>query len=305
MKVEKLSSKYKIQVPKKPAFSVPTPPDEIQLHTLCAMVGARTSGKTLAVMNKVRQLQQQNCCDRVFFISPTVPSNRPILGLIKISDDDIYENPTNESLKSVLEKVEDEAREWEEYEQKKKKYERLLKFMRREDKGLVELNAFWEMLGGTDDILEPPKSKYGHKPVLVLIIDDCQGTPLFSTSSKSEFVNFLLRNRHCGSGLGLSCFLLVQSYLAQTGAIPRCVRENLSLVCLFKTKDMRSMEKVGEELGNVIEPELFMKAYKEAIKEPYCFLVVDTSPKEDKYRFRSKWDKLIIFDEKKEINNPV
>lgn len=297
MKTEQLGKIYKIKVPPKKAFDVNTPEAEIPMHTLCALVGARTSGKTLAVMNKIYQLQQEKCCDRVFFISPTVPSNRPILNMIKINEEDIYDEPNNDALKDVLDKVNDEANEWEEYQEKMKKYERLKKFMLRKDKSLIDVSKYWDVLGGSQDILEKPESKYGHKPVLVLVIDDCQGTPLFSTSSKSAFVNFLLRNRHCGRGLGLSCFLLVQSYLAQTGAIPRCVRENLTLLCLFKTKDQRSMEKIAGELGNVIDPEIFMRAYNEAMKEDYGFLVVDTAPKLPKYRFRSKWDKLIIIDE--------
>lgn len=293
MKVEKLH-KYKIQVPKKHAFAVETPESEIRLHTLMVFAGFRSSGKTLACMNKLRDFQQQNLADRIFLVSPSIASNKPILSLVKIDESDIYHDPVKESLLDIIEKIEDEGKEWNEYLEKKKKHEKLLRFMKREDKGLVELNAFWEMLGGTDDILETPKSKYGHCPRLHIVLDDAQNTPLFSTSWKSPFLNMCLKHRHLGSGLGASLYILCQNYTCQ-GGLPRAIRENTTHLILFAQKDTKTVSKIEEETGSKIKTDEFFKAYEYATKKDHGFLLIDFFPKEPKYTYRSGFNELIIF----------
>ena len=298
MKRQKLG-KYQIQLPKKKAFHIDTPPDELVLHQLNVLVAVRGGGKTLAVVNKIRHLQQQKLCDRVFFITPTKISNAEILSMIKINDDDIYEKPEPESLIKVLEKLDEEKAEWEEYLDKKKKYEKLLRFMSKPHHGLMEINSLFEMLGGTDDLLEPPKWKYpSHRPPIChLIIDDCVGTPLFNVSTKSPLISFLLRHRHVSGGMGVSVWMCAQCYIAAQGGLPRSLRENVTSICLFKTKDKKTMDKMADELSNSIEPDVFLKAYEVATKEKHGFLLVDFNPRTPAHQFRIGWDELLIMPE--------
>ena len=295
--------KYKIQLPKMKAFAVESPPDELALHQLNVLVAARGGGKTLAVINKMRHLQNQNLCDRVFMITPTKISNAPILSMIKISDDDIYEKPEAESLVAILEKLDEEKAEWNDYLEKVKKYERLKKFMLRKDKSLIDVSKYWDVLGGSQDILEKPKPKYSaHRPPIChVIIDDCVGSPLFNVSTKSPLVNFLLRHHHVAEGMGCSVWLCAQCYIAAQGGLPRSLRENVTSICLFKTKDKKTITKMCDELANTIEPEIFMKAYEAATKEKYSFLLVDFSCKTPDHQFRIGWDTLLLFDENKNV----
>ena len=45
------------------------------LHTLCAFIGMRGSGKTHAMVNLAKRYLDDSCFTRVFIISPTYESN--------------------------------------------------------------------------------------------------------------------------------------------------------------------------------------------------------------------------------------
>ena len=57
------------------------------------------------------------------------------------------------------------------------------------------------------------------------------------------------------------------------------------------------MEVIKEELGSVIDVELFDKAYEYATKEKYGSLTVDFSPKAPCKTFRKNLNECIIFEE--------
>ena len=57
------------------------------LHTLCAFIGMRGSGKTHAMVNLAKRYLDDGCFTRVFIISPTYESN-PIFHVLKIADEE-------------------------------------------------------------------------------------------------------------------------------------------------------------------------------------------------------------------------
>lgn len=120
-------------------------------------------------------------------------------------------------------------------------------------------------------------------------MDDLQGTPVFSMSPKSPLANMLLRHRHLGKGLGASVWIACQTFKSQ-GGLPRAIRQNLTLLALFKTRDEQALMEICEE----VEPETFLRVYRYAIDEPHSFLLVDFSPKTEQHRFRKKFDTLIL-----------
>lgn len=300
MKIEKLD-KYKIKVPSGKSFSIETPESELRLHQLSVFCGFRSSGKTLACINKLKDLQQQHLADRIFIISPTLLNNKPIIDMIRVDECDMYGEVSKESLMDIIQKIEDEGTEWREYEEKVKKYERLKKFMLRKDKSLIDVSKYWDVLGGSQDILEEPKSKYNHKPRLHILLDDCQNSPLFSTSWTSPFLNSILRHRHIG-GVGASYWILCQNYRSSGGSgLPKCVRENTTSLVLFRQKDIKTVELIEQETGSKIKTEDFHKAYEYATKKDHGFLLVDFFPRHPKYTYRSGFNELIIFDDKNNL----
>jgi hypothetical protein len=78
--------------------------------------------------------------------------------------------------------------------------------------------------------------------------------------------------------------------------ISRVLRENVSLLTLFKNKQQKQIDAIREELANVVDVEKFDKAYNFATGEKYGSLTVDFCPRETQYQFRKNLNELIILD---------
>eukprot|EP00965_Chrysotila_dentata_P078397 2583007-Pleurochrysis_carterae.AAC.1 len=112
------------------------------------------------------------------------------------------------------------------------------------------------------------------------------------SSKRSGLINLCLRHRHL-SCIGLSIFMLVQSYLC-TGGVPRVVRENCSSLLVFRTSDQRLMQKLFEELDlEGVSFDRFMDMMHYAHEKPYNYLLIDFSPKQARLRFRSGYNEAI------------
>eukprot|EP00884_Botryococcus_braunii_P003007 jgi/Botrbrau1/12707/Bobra.67_1s0070.1 len=277
----KLLNQYGIEAPKiaKHAFAFDTPRNEIKLHTLAGFIGTRGGGKSLAILNKIRHLKDQGFCDRMIILSPTYHSNKALFDLVPHKEEDVFIEPVRESLHKIIEIVEEEGEEWNRYLEELKQWKKQMK--RRELHKHDVFNPLYE----ADP--EKPTSKYGHKPVLHIVMDDLQGTPVFSMSPKSPLANMLLRHRHLGKGLGASVWLACQTFKSQ-GGLPRAIRQNLTLLALFKTRDEKALNDICDEVASDIQPETFLSAYRFATKEPHSFLLVDFSPKTEQHRFRKR-----------------
>ena len=302
MKVERLG-KYLIQPPKKQAFATPTPDSELRLPTLCAIVARKGSGKTVAIASKHKQLKDQNLCDRIFWISPTCSSNDEFLKPLDLLPEDIYHSPTPDSLLDVIRKIEMEGEEWKDYEEKMENYKKLQKLLK-SNKPIQNIDPAFLLKCLNDDAFEPPVSKYGHKPILSIVLDDCQNTPIMTTGFKNPLVSLCLRHRHAGGGCGTSIWLCCQNFCSQGAGLPKSIRDNLSLLCLFRNRDAKVMQKIASEICQDVSEELFLKAYDLCTADDkHGFITVDMNPREKKYAFRRKWDELIIFDEEEALTD--
>jgi len=287
---------FEIKLPKKSAFAIETPPNQFKMHQLSAVVASRGSGKSVIVSSLLQGLKNQGCMDRVFIISPTIASNRPIFDPLGIDEEDEYHNPTGDSVADVIRKVNEEQDNWEEYEFKMKIYKTLQKLLSNKKVQLNDIPPEYlemAMQGGYLD--RPPECKYGHRPVLGLIIDDCQGTPLYVQSAKNPLINLLLRHRHVGRGLGISVWLMAQSYNSPSG-IPRSVRQNLTTLFLGRQKNEDVVKQIAEELGGSINKEDFVKIFNKCHENdnPHDFLVIDFHPKDKEKMFRKNLNEYII-----------
>ena len=223
--------------------------------------------------------------DRVFLICPTYWSNKSTYDLIDmvLDEDDIYEDATYYSLKEINEKMEDEARDLEEYKAKMKRYKELMKNIANgyEITDADMLEFYYD--GAT---FTPPEHRWGgKKPVCLCIIDDCQSTKVFSPYS--PLMNMCIKHRHIGlmkesgTAIGLSLIICVQCYSNQGYGINRAIRNNTTNLMVFKQKDKKSLEKIQKEMGAILEEDDFYKLYKEATREKYGFLFVDFFPKDN------------------------
>jgi hypothetical protein len=290
-----------IKVPDSSAFSIETNPMLLKAHQNMIVLGKRGSGKSVAITNYLRFLQEDKKCDRIFVISPTFMSNKVLMEDLGIDENDVFDPATGtQAVESVIEAIETERDEYEAFIRQKERYKMLLrdmnsaKFIENVDPQLM-LEYFDERRGA----FVPPEPKYGHsgKPVLALFVDDCQSTPLFRSQ---KFLNFITRHRHIGAlqpggALGVSVFIALQNFSSSSGGCPRAVRNNATSICVFSLKDKKELLQVYESMAGEIEEEDFFKAFEYATAEPHNFLLIDLhKKKEHPSPFRKNFNEFIV-----------
>ena len=293
MKEQKVKN-LEMLVPEGNAFRHQTPEHLPKLHQNTIFCGKRGSGKGVAMYNMIKRFRDCGKMDRLFVISPTFNSNKKLLEEFNIDSGDIYDDLDNDKcVLDIVSKIEAEARELETYRALMKQYQRFKRLMDRGDHISDDLlEAFYDGNG-----FPPPQHKWGGKePVMGLIVDDAQGSNLFKSR---KFQNFIIRHRHVGAfesggALGCSVFICIQSYMAQNGC-PRSVRNNITSMCLFKTKDEKELDQVSREMSGEVSPEQFVNVYNQAIRDPHDFLFVDLHKKPTQpSMFRRNFDTYLV-----------
>ena len=278
----------------------PTPPDAFKQPCLQMIVGQRTAGKSYLTSKILAQAKKDKTFNKIYIITPSFNSNKGYFGKY-IDEEDVFE-PTKESISQVIAKVEADRDEFEQYLEEKEMYKDFnKKFREKSQLTDDELMMYYEK--GFFTI--PPKWKYDKEepPKSLLILDDCLGSPAILQSSGLTKIATL--NRHIAplkethsnrSACGLAVIILSQSYKFQNG-ISRILRENLSLLTLFKNKQEQQVKAIKDELANVVDEELFNKAYEYATREKYGSLTVDFQAKCATKTFRKNLNEVIIFDD--------
>ena len=294
MKTVKIN-KFSTVLPKKGAFTIETDPDFPKLHTLCIASGKRGGGKSVAVANFVKKAKDKGYYDLCILITPTYNSNKSIWDIADIQPEDVYE-PTMDVLKTVIARVEADKQEWEDFLKQKELYKKYKKDISEKPFNKI---CNYDLLDYTEAGFMNPnfcKAKWKYKieqaPRVSLVVDDSLGTDLMARRN-AGLTNLCIRHRHIADGLGISIFLLVQSYCAQ-GGVARAIRENCTALMLFKISDDKQIAKVREEADLPITEEEWFKMCDYAHSQPFNFLMCDFSPKCEKKRFRSGFDTFLV-----------
>ena len=281
----------------------PTPQDAFKQPCLQMIVGQRTSGKSFLTSKILEQADKDKTFNVIYIVTPSFNSNKAYFGKY-ISEENVYE-PTRASITEIIKRVEADRDEWEEFLSRKKQYEKYKKDIKH--KKILSFNdndlIYYLDNGFLDD--KKPEWKYEKEepPKSLLILDDCLGSGAISQSS--GLVKIATLNRHIAplkedhssrSACGLAVIILVQTYRMNSG-IGRALRENVSLLTLFKNKQEKQLNAIKEELANVVDLELFDKAYEHSTAEKYGNLTVDFVPKCSTMTFRKNLNELIMFDE--------
>ena len=99
------SREYKIKLPKKKAFSIETPDDQLRLHQLQAVVAGRGTGKGVILSSLLQGMKKQDVMDRIFIMSPTIDSNRPIFENLQIQEPDEYHTADPSNIVDIIKNV--------------------------------------------------------------------------------------------------------------------------------------------------------------------------------------------------------
>jgi hypothetical protein len=229
--------------------------------------------------------------DRVVLVTPTFESNKTIWEICKIDKTDVFE-PTKETMRAIEAFVTNEADEWDRFLNEKREYERMNKDLQSGRDAMWTGDALLQFMDRGWLMNKRPVWKYSveRAPRLAVVIDDCLGTQLLLPSG--GLTNFCIKHRHVGRGLGISVCMLVQSYCAQ-GGIARPIRENTTLLCLFKLRDAGQRVKILEEADLGISEEAFTRITDYAWSKPFGFLTIDFAAKSENLRFRSGFQEII------------
>jgi len=281
----------KTKLPSKSAFQIETEPDFIKLHTLMVINGKRGGGKSVALCNFLRECKSKHYYDRIFVITPTYNSNRTIWDIADIPAEDAFE-PHLDVIHDIVKLCESEKEEWDDFLHKKELYKQFRKDVNKPVQRIDEENLIHYYNYGFYD--SPPEWKYPieQPPRLGIVLDDCLNSEVMSRP-KAGLTNLCIRHRHICDGLGVSVFLLVQSYAA-VGGTPRVIRENCTHLLLFKINQEAQIKKIIEESDLEVSNEEFMKMLDTAHSEDYGFLMIDFASKCPTKKYRIGFNQYIV-----------
>ena len=279
-----------IQPPKASSGDFDTPPMCIRGHCVVLSVGKRRSGKSTACTDLIRKMRY----DYVIAVSGTMQSNKELMSRLNIQHQFDPEDPL--VVDKIKEIVEGEAAELEAYKAKLKRYKEGLAHVR-SDKPLFQIPEV--------DLLQfhegPPQHPWGgRKPKIAVLFDDCLGSAVYAKPRKLN--GLATHSRHVGQlqeggAIGVSLFLLVQSFKCQSAGLNKCVRNQCTAMMVFKTKDMAELDDIASSCAGEVDRETFDRVYEQAIGdgEGHPFLFVDFAKKlEHPSMFRRRLNEFLV-----------
>ena len=254
-----------------------TPKGLFKLHSLCAFIGMRGSGKTHVMVNLAKEYLDHGSFTRVFIISPTYESN-PIFHVLWAAKEDVYED-SNNSLKAVediLKKCAEDSDDYDHYHVYMRAY---LKWRRKaplklDQKTMLENNNYEK----------PPAIP---RPFPLLIVDDMSHSDIYSTSRHNPFINLCLRHRHINHGKGITIFLAAQTFRS---GIPLALRQNIQQYFIWPTRDETQLESIYHEVANLTDYDTFKSLYNQATQDPHDLLAIDMNPVHPTLQFRRNFN---------------
>ena len=162
-----------------------------------------------------------------------------------------------------------------------KKYQYLIN--KRENVGLNHFNdpkAFMEYSNDMQDVYKNIEDYNPIKKCKVLIIFDDMIADMINNNKLNSIVTELFIR---GRKLNISIVFITQSYFK----VPKDFRLNSTHFFIMKIPNKRELQQIALNHSSDIDFNDFMNFYKKYIKEPYSFLVNDTTlPSDNPLRFR-------------------
>lgn len=292
---------FPIIPPKFTSGKIQVPEHLPALHGIQIWVGRRNAGKTVSATNLIRKYMDAGAIERVILVTPTYQSNVHTFAPLRINGAEDVIEPSKDAVQKIKQVLDAEIKEWEEYHQKKKEYAQFMKEMRSQrsiDLLPMQQLSMWEMAGFFE---HPPKWKRAddtHPTRIYVLCDDVFGSPMLRMGKGMEdFTNLCIAHRHqmCSGNTGYGCSIgiLTQSYSA-IASVPRPVRENCTLLCLFLNSDEKQRAKIKEEMSDIPNLEQFEEFWNYATSKPHGFLTIDMNPPTPDKRFRSQYDEYLF-----------
>ena len=252
-------------------FAIHTDKDDITLPAVVVFSGARGSGKTYACITLVRHFEMKRYITRTFLLCPTRHSNDLYSNLKTLDAKDSFDDDHTfgAALSYVIANV---NKDWETYDAEREYAAVHRKGMYQPLNQTLREQAMIEHRGGNPPAHIP-------RPSHMLIVDDAQGTGIYSNARRDLMTHMVIKHRH----IPITICLVAQSWVG----IPRVIRLNTTQFAVYKTGDKTQLKQIYDTFANTVEFERFERMYQEAVSIPHGFLFIDTVPKKEYKRFRS------------------
>ena len=292
-----MDKKYKITLPTGGIKDIETPDDFFKLPFVMLSIAKRMSGKTCSMSNFLHILHRMGKLDRVILVSPTYSNNSHYFdGLPLDVENDVIE-PTVDAAQIIMDKMEEEGQLYDQYFEDLERWKELMKLVKYSKVNIDDIDDSLFI----NENLEKPIYKYmkngkPYKPIVVAFFDDCQNTPAFSPKSKVSYLT--IKHRHVGitknKSIGVNLMFACQNYTSNSGGIPKTIRGNTTILCVFKNKNIKELQLIAEECSGECDVNDFMEVFETATKDDYCFLTIDFNRKKTHpSMFRQCWNKWI------------
>ena len=300
MKIKKVKNIFQKAPPTKFSNEWKTSPYMFRQVALHLISGTRGSGKSYIASKILRAGIEEKLYDRILFITPSFLSNKKQFEDLGVEEEDVFK-PEKDAIQNCIDIVEAERDEWEEYLAEMELYNKMVNSNDDTEFSDDELHGM-EALFIDEEFIKPEwKRKIIRQPQIILVLDDILSTPAITASSGINRI--FMTNRHIGElkrggALGLSVMILTQTYSTTSGhGISRSLRENLTELTIFATKQAKQLDKMLEETGGAICPEKFRMAYDYCMKDPHDNLTISFGPKCKSHTFRRNLNEFIVFDD--------
>ena len=253
-------------------------PHLFQLCNTIVWCGMRGMGKTTSMISLYKdylnrqggQFEPGFDREHVYMINPSY-WNDPKVQQMNVEEHNVYTNPTDESVVEIVGKIKDEIEEYKEFEKYEKAWSRFLKAKNMADMDPLDLLLLYENGFQPPD---PEKYPFG-MPSSLMFLDDVAATDLLK-QGKSPLNNFFIKHRH------ENCSVWIATQYIK--ALPRIIRNNVCVFCLFATKDGKLLKEIYQEISGIVKEADFYKFYEFATKEPNDFLTIDVVGKKNRFR---------------------
>ena len=150
----------------------------------------------------------------------------------------------------------------------------------------------------------PPKHRWGGRvPGIVIYFDDIIGSQLMIGKGAREISRICLYHRHLGGftdpkmpgAVGASLLFNTQVLKTSVGGLSKALRNNLTLILLFKTKSGKELAELAQEVSGEISEKIFYDVVLQAHQEPHDFLMIDLHKKPNHpSMFRKNYTEFVI-----------
>ena len=258
--------------------------------------GSKNSGKTYSIVSLIKSIEQFPPKDhlgnilpiRTIWCSPTsnFSSNSIITTLDSLDEEDIYEEVIEETLIKIFDEIKLEKQNIEKYQLYIKAYKNFIKI---KDINKIPIDQIF--LLNQYDFLDPKilfkDIKYTTCPIYLWIFDDLVGSDAIFGIKKNNFLsNLCIKHRHYQI-----CLLFTSQ---NQKSIPSIIRKNIDIIQLYKTKSLKILEDLYEEVSALITYQEFIKLFQYCIQKDFGSLVINNH-QDAQHRFFCNFDTQLYF----------